>query len=153
MWFWAWEEATRENVSWIILMVRQDPENFNYWWGLVQNLTPRVTYQVFLPDLGCASQHHGTKFDYEVPPKYWFSSWPRGEDLRNGIFPAIKDCNPSAWASEPQGREIRLQSVTPYDEFWGNSETVGLQAPDSWNAYIYICKWFNEPWLLASSSG
>ena len=38
------EEATRENVSWII--VRKNPENldnFNYLWDLVQNLTPEVT--------------------------------------------------------------------------------------------------------------
>ena len=37
--------TTKENVSWII--VRQSPENLNYWQGLVQNLTPSVAYQEF----------------------------------------------------------------------------------------------------------
>ena len=34
--------------------------------GLIQNLTPELAYQEFSPDLGWASQQHGTKFDHEM---------------------------------------------------------------------------------------
>ena len=35
----------KENISWII--VRQNPENFNCGWSLVQSLTPVMVYQEF----------------------------------------------------------------------------------------------------------
>ena len=76
IWFWVWEETTRENVSWIILTARQKPENFNYCWGLVQNLPTGVAYQAFLPDLGQASQDRRTKVDQEMFPKYWSNPCP-----------------------------------------------------------------------------
>ena len=55
---------------------------FNYQCGLIQNFTPVVAYQGFSPDLGWASQPHGTKFDHEMSPKYWSNSCPRGKHLR-----------------------------------------------------------------------
>ena len=55
---------------------------FNYQCGLIQNFTPEVAYQGFSPDLGWASQQHGTKFDHEMSPKYWSNSCPRGKHLR-----------------------------------------------------------------------
>ena len=85
------EEATRENVSWII--VRKNPENldnFNYLWDLVQNLTPGLACQEFVPELGSASQCHGTKVDHEMSSKYWSNSLPRGKNLRN----EISNCSP-----------------------------------------------------------
>ena len=52
---------------------------FNYQQGLIQKLAPGVAYQQeFSPDLGWASQRHGTKFGHEMSPKYWLNSRPRG---------------------------------------------------------------------------
>ena len=46
--------------------------------GLIQKLTPGAIYQQKLsPDLGCASQHRGTKIGHEMSPKYWSNFWPR----------------------------------------------------------------------------
>ena len=52
---------------------------FNYQQGLIQKLAPGVAYQQeFPPDLGRASQRHGTKSGHEMSPKYWSRDFPGG---------------------------------------------------------------------------
>ena len=88
---------------------------FHYAWGLIQNLAPGVAYQELSPNLGWASQHRETKFDHELSPKYWSNFQPRGENLRNGILPAlsiISNFSPPVGVDEPwENRRRRIPAT------------------------------------------
>ena len=139
IWFWVWEETTRENVSWIILTARQKPENFNYWWGLVQNLPTGVAYQAFLLDLGQASQDHGTKVDQEMFPKYWSNPWPRRKTWEmESVIAALQrepmspeegelDCSHFLWWTL---RKLRIQEYGPQTDEVHTKEIIWI-SPDS----------------------
>ena len=126
---------------------------FNCCWGRVQNLTPGLACQEFVPELGSASQCHGTKVDHEMSSKYWSNSWPRGKNLRN----EISNCSPPMWAGEPSGFRkekntcdptgIRLQPlhmVSPQGAQDVKKHRIAAQ--DSWDAYERND--FTEPRLL-----
>ena len=135
IWFWVWEETTRENVSWIILTVRQKPENFHYWWGLAQNLPTGVMYQAFLPNLGWASQHHGTKVDQEMFPKYRSKPWPRRKTWEMESVIAALQHEPVSSEEGERGRwwalrKLRIQEHGPQTDEVHTMEIIWM-SPDS----------------------
>ena len=122
--------------------------------GLIQKLTPGVTYQQeLLPDLGCASQCCGTKYGHEKSSKYWLNFWP-GEGLWNEVFPALtinKDVtdihnsspsNVNFWA---QGKQCLLTAtelppqaaITPYSE--QGTKEVNNHITECWRQIAEMC--------------
>ena len=115
---------------------------FNYQCGLIQNFTPVVAYQGFSPDLGWASQPHGTKFDHEMSPKYWSNSCPRGKHLRQlssvsqwslkKLRKEINTCHLAAIRLQP------LPMVSPEE-----TQDMRYMPPDIWA--VYQGNNFSEP--------
>ena len=124
------------------LLVRQNPESFNYWWGVVQNSTARVTYQEFFDWSGMSI------------PSPWKKSW----SWNVSQIMVIHDQEGKPWEMELVTEALQCQPVSP-------EKGVSLNCSHSNHSLLWTLRklrmqdhrpqlakvykiWLNESWLL-----
>ena len=119
----------KENISWII--VRQNPENFNYWWSFVQSLTPGMAYQEFCLNWDELVSTMGQKLIMKYLPNNGQTPDHDGKSWKmESAIPALQ-CE-LASAEEGLPASGHQTAATLDGEHRENSENTGLQASGSW---------------------